>query len=68
MISIDFIKFKFHFSSFMLKQYKEVIMKTYSMIPGGCGIIVESIIELTVYALDGLIYGLCASKYGFVCM
>ena len=33
-----------------------------------CGIIVESIIELTVYALDGLIYGLCASKYGFVCM
>ena len=33
-----------------------------------CGIIVESIIELTVYALDGLIYGLCASKYGFLCM
>ena len=33
-----------------------------------CGIIVESIIELTVYALDGLIYGLCATKYGFVCM
>ena len=29
--------------------------------------IVESIIELIVYALDGLIYGLCASKYGFVC-
>ena len=33
-----------------------------------CGIIVESIIELTVYALDGWIYYLCASKYGFVCM
>ena len=32
-----------------------------------CGIFVESIIELTVYALDGLIYGLRASKYGFVC-
>ena len=25
-------------------------------------IIVESIIELTVYALNGLIFGLCASK------
>ena len=33
-----------------------------------CSIIVELIIELTVYALDGLIFGLCASKYGFVCM
>ena len=33
-----------------------------------CGIIVESIIELTVYTLDGWIFGLCASKYGFVCM
>ena len=32
------------------------------------GIIEGSVIELTVYALDGLIYGLCASKYGFVCM
>ena len=31
-----------------------------------CGIIVESVIKLTVYALDGLIYGLCASKYEFV--
>ena len=27
-----------------------------------CGIIVESIIELTVYALDGLIYGLCLTR------
>ena len=33
-----------------------------------CSVFVVSIIELTVYALDGLIYGLCASKYGFVCM
>ena len=33
-----------------------------------CGIIVESIIELREYAYDGLIYALCASKYGFVCM
>ena len=33
-----------------------------------CGIIEESVIELTVYALDGLIYGLCAPKYGFVYM
>ena len=33
-----------------------------------CSIIVESIIELTVYILDGLISGLCAFKYGFVCM
>ena len=31
-------------------------------------IIVESIIELTVYVSDGLIFGLCASEYGFVCM
>ena len=33
-----------------------------------CSITVELIIELTVYALDGLIFGLCASKYGCVCM
>ena len=33
-----------------------------------CGIIVETIIEVTVYALDELINGLCASKYGFVCI
>ena len=31
-----------------------------------CSIIVVSIIELT--ALDGLIFGLCVSKYGFVCI
>ena len=31
-------------------------------------IIVVSIFELTAYTLDGLIFGLCASKYGFVCM
>ena len=30
-----------------------------------CGIIEESVIELTVYALDGLIYDVCAFKYGF---
>ena len=33
-----------------------------------CSVAVVSIIELTAYTLDGLIYGLCASKYGFVCM
>ena len=33
-----------------------------------CSIIVVSIIELTACTLDGLIFGLCASKYGFVCM
>ena len=31
-----------------------------------CSIIVVSIIELTAYTLDGLIFGLCAFKYGFV--
>ena len=31
-------------------------------------IIVEYFIELTVYTLDELIFGLCASKYGCVCM
>ena len=33
-----------------------------------CSIAVVSIIELTAYTLDGLIFGLCASKFGFVCM
>ena len=33
-----------------------------------CSIIVVSMIELTAYTLDGWIFGLCASKYGFVCM
>ena len=33
-----------------------------------CGIIEESVIALTLNALNGLIYGLCACKYGFVCM
>ena len=33
-----------------------------------CSISVVSIIGLTVYTLDGWIFGLCASKYGFVCM
>ena len=33
-----------------------------------CYFFLESIIELTVYALDGLTFGLCASKYGFLCM
>ena len=31
-------------------------------------IIEESVIELTVYALDGLSFGLCAYKNGFVCI
>ena len=31
-------------------------------------IIVESIIELAVHTLDGWIFGLCASKYGFMFM
>ena len=26
------------------------------------------VIELTVYRLDRLIFGLCISKYGFVCV
>ena len=33
-----------------------------------CSIIVVSLFELTTYTLDGLIFGLCASKYGSVCM
>ena len=33
-----------------------------------CSVAVVSIIELTAFTLDGLIFGLCASKYGFVCM
>ena len=33
-----------------------------------CGIIEESVIALTLNALNGLIYGLWACKYGFVCM
>ena len=31
-------------------------------------IIVVSIIELTVYTLDGLLLVLCVSKYGFACI
>ena len=31
-----------------------------------CSIIVVSIIELTVYTLDGWIFHFCVSKYGFV--
>ena len=33
-----------------------------------CSVAVVSIIELTAYSLDGWIFGLCASNYGFVCM
>ena len=33
-----------------------------------CSVAVVSIIELTAYTLDELIFGLYASKYGFVCM
>ena len=33
-----------------------------------CSVAVVSIIELTAYTLDELIFGLCASKYRFVCM
>ena len=33
-----------------------------------CSVAVVSIIELTAYTLDELIFGLCASEYGFVCM
>ena len=33
-----------------------------------CSVAVVSIIELTAYTLDGLIFGLCASKYESVCM
>ena len=33
-----------------------------------CSVAVVSIIKLTAYTSDGLIFGLCASKYGFVCM
>ena len=33
-----------------------------------CSVAVVSIIELTAYILDELIFGLCAFKYGFVCM
>ena len=51
---------------------KMVIVSSFSlfqtMIWNYCGIIEESVIELTVYALVGLIYGLCASKCGFVRM
>ena len=32
-----------------------------------CSVAVVSIIEFTAYTLDELIFGLCASKYGFVC-
>ena len=31
-------------------------------------VVLASIIELTVYTLDGLILDKCVSKYGFVCM
>ena len=51
---------------------KMVVLSSFSLFPtmiwNNCGIIEESVIELTVYALVGLIYGLCASKYGFVCL
>ena len=51
---------------------KMVVLSSFSLFPtmiwNYCGIIEESVIESTVYALVGLIYGLCASKYEFVCM
>ena len=33
-----------------------------------CSVAVVSIIQLKACTLDGLIFGLCASKYRFVCM
>ena len=51
---------------------KMVVLSSFSLFPNMIWnyrrIIEESVIELTVYALVGLSYGLCASKYGFVCM
>ena len=53
-----------------LTMQKMVVLSSFSFftIINNCSISVESILELTVYTLEGLIFGLCASKYGFVCM
>ena len=48
---------------------KMVVLSTFSAFFNyKCSVAVVSIIELTAYTLDELIFGLCASKYGFVCM
>ena len=44
---------------------KMVVLSSFSVFSS---IIVVSIIELTAYTIDGLIYCFCASKYGFVFM
>ena len=44
------------------------ITKVFCFFNSECSIIVVSIIELTVYTLDGLILYLCVYKYRFVCM
>ena len=47
---------------------KMIDLTSFSVFFNECSIIVVSIIELAAYTFDGLIFGLCASKYGFVCM
>ena len=52
-----------------LLMQKMMVLRSFSVFFNyECSITVESKIEFTVYTLDGLIFGLCASKYGFVCM
>ena len=47
---------------------KMVVLSSFSVFFNyDCSISVISIIELTASTMDGLIYGLCASEYGFVC-
>ena len=48
---------------------KMVVLSTFSAFFNyECSFAEVSIIELTAYTLDELIFGLCASKYGCVCM